>query len=153
MEEQIKLFTFMRYLNKEEMGFRLPSEIPLNDFWVETVQLRKSKADFLPLKDQKGNLFWFFYLPALQKIIHEIDSNGKDSLYKAVSKEIENELVKDSLVEEAFYSSVIEGAFSTIKRMRELVAGQDKPQDHSEQMIPKRCGLFLNRSIRIFPLI
>jgi len=135
MEEELKSFTFTRYLNKEEIGYRLSNKIPLNDFWLETVALRKNKADFLPFKDQKGNPFWFFNLPALQKIIHEIDSNGKDSLYKAVSKDIENELVKNSLVEEAFYSSVIEGAFSTIKRMRELVAGRDVPQDHSEQMI------------------
>lgn len=135
MEEQLKSFTFTRYLNKEDIAHRLPSSIPLNDFWDKTVVLRKNKADFLPFKDQKGNPFWFFNLPALQKIIHEIDSNGKDSLYRAVSKDIENELVKDSLIEEAFYSSVIEGAFSTIKRMRELVAGHQKPQDHSEQMI------------------
>ncbi|MEI7999182.1 MAG: Fic family protein [Candidatus Omnitrophota bacterium] len=135
MEEQLKLFTFTRYLNKEEIAYRLSNDISLNDFWAETIRLRKSKADFLPFKDQKGNSFWFCNLPALQKAIHHIDSAGKDSLYKAVSKDIENELVKDSLVEEAFYSSVIEGAFSTIKRMRELVAGRDTPKDHSEQMI------------------
>jgi len=131
----LKSFTFTRYLNKEDIGYRLSNKISLNDFWMETVRLRKNKADFLPFKDQKGNPFWFFNLPALQKIIHEIDSNGKDSLYKAVSKDMESELVKNSLVDEAFYSSVIEGAFSTIKRMRELVAGRDTPQDHSEQMI------------------
>lgn len=135
MQEQLKSFTFTRYMSKEDIGYRLPSSISLNEFWKETVRLRKNKADFIPFKDQHGNHFWFFNLPALQKIIHEIDSNGKDSLYKAVSKDIENELVRDSLVEEAFYSSVIEGAFSTIKRMRELVAGSDTPQDHSEQMI------------------
>ena len=135
MQEQLTAFTFSRYLNKEEIGYRLSNNIALNDFWEETIRLRKNKADFLPFKDQKGNDFWFFNLPSLQKIIHEIDSNGKDSLYKAVSKDIENELVKDSLFEEAFYSSVIEGAFSTIKRMRELVSGKDVPQDHSEQMI------------------
>ena len=135
MEEQLKLFTLTRYLNKEDIAYRLPNSISLNDFWVETVRFRKNKADVLPFKDQKGNPFWFFNLPALQKTIHEIDSNGKDSLYKAVSKDIENELVKDSLIEEAFYSSVIEGAFSTIKRMRELVDGQDTPKDHSEQMV------------------
>ena len=135
MEDQLKSFTFTRYLNKEDIGFRLSAQTSLNDFWADTVQLRKSKADFLPFKDQKGQSFWFFYLPALQKIIHEIDSNGKDSLYKVVSKDIENELIKNSLIEEAFYSSVIEGAFSTIKRMRELAEGRDTPKDHSEQMI------------------
>jgi len=135
MEELIKLHTFTKYLNKEEIGYRLPSDIPLNTFWEETIRLRQNKADYLPFIDQKSHFFWYFNLPALQKIIHEIDSNGKDSLYRAVSKDIENELVKNSLVEEAFYSSVIEGAFSTIKRMRELVAGHDTPKDHSEQMI------------------
>jgi len=135
MEEELKSFTFTRYLNKEEIGYRLSNKISLNDFWMETVALRKNKADLLPFKDQKGNPFWFFNLPALQKIIHEIDSTGKDSLYKAVSKDIANELVRNSLIEEAFYSSVIEGAFSTIQRMRELVAGRDVPQDHSEQMV------------------
>ncbi len=135
MDDLFKTYTLAQYFNKQEISFRLKSNFSLNDVWAETVKMRKSKADVLPFSDQGGNPFWYFYLPGLQKIIHEIDSNGKDSLYKAVNKEIENELVKNSLIEEAFYSSVIEGAFSTIKRMRELVEGHDSPKDHSEQMI------------------
>ncbi len=135
MEDLFKAYTLTQYFNKEDISYRVKSDVSLNDVWAQTVKERKAKAEFLPFFDQKGNQFWYFYLPALQRIIHEIDSNGKDSLYKAVSKEIENELVKNSLIEEAFYSSVIEGAFSTIKRMRELVAGKDSPKDNSEQMI------------------
>ena len=52
-----------------------------------------------------------------------------------MKKEIENELIKDSLIEEALYSSVIEGAFSTMKRLRELVEKERKPVDINDQMV------------------
>ncbi len=128
-------FTFEEYFSKDEISYRLPNEFPLEKFWQEIIAFRKQKSLALPFLDQNKGTFWFLLTPALQKQIYEIDSSGKDSLYRAVKKEIEHELVKDSLLEEALYSSVIEGAFSTYKRLKELVEEKKAPENISDQMV------------------
>lgn len=134
-KELIEKFSTENYLSKEEIGYRLPNDLALEEFWQETVKFRKQKSETLLFSDQAGQKFWYLLTPVLQKEIYEIDSSGKDSLYRVVKKEIENELIKDSLIEEALYSSVIEGAFSTMKRLRELVAEERKPVDINDQMV------------------
>ena len=133
--EFIYKFTNQDYLSREEIGLRLPDNLALEEFWQEVTKFRKQKSETLPFTDQNNQDFWFLLTPALQKRIYEIDSSGKDSLYRVVKKEIENELIKDSLIEEALYSSVIEGAFSTMKRLRELVDNDRKPADINDQMV------------------
>ena len=123
------------YLNKLEIGYRLPGEIKLDEFWQRLLIYRQQKAEKIPLIDQNGEKFWYMLPHSLQRNLHEIDSYGRDTLYSLVKKEIENDLIKESLIEEAFYSSVIEGAFSTLKRAKELVAQKEPPKDNSEQMI------------------
>jgi Fic family protein len=131
----IEKFTSQDYLSKEEIGYRLPNNLGLEEFWQEVIKFRKQKSEILPFNDQKNQNFWYLLTPALQKTIYEIDSSGKDSLYRVVKKEIEFELIKDSLIEEALYSSVIEGAFSTMKRLRELVEEKKQPVDINDQMV------------------
>lgn len=134
-EDFYKKFSEKQYLNKFEVGFRLPENIKLEDFWLATLKQRRGKSNSLPLNDQKGGSFWYITPQVLQKTLHEIDSYGRDSLYSLIKKEIENDLIKESLIEEAFYSSTIEGAFSTLKKAREMVQKRLPPKNNSEQMI------------------
>ena len=134
-QDLINKYTFESYSSKEEIGYRLPNDIALNSFWSEITAFRKQKALVLPFVDQHTDNFWYLLTPALQKKIYEIDSHGKDSFYRLVKKEIEHELMNDSLLEEALYSSVIEGAFSTFKRLKELVNEQQAPQNINDQMV------------------
>ena len=125
----------LNYYTKEEVSYRLPSTIRLNEFWTELVKFRQAKAEFLPFKDQTGRLFWFVLTPKLQEYLHQVDSRGKDSLYSVVKDEIKTELAEQALIEEAMFSSVIEGAFSTIARARELIVEGKEPKDTSDQMV------------------
>ncbi|MFH2034419.1 MAG: Fic family protein [Candidatus Margulisiibacteriota bacterium] len=134
MKELIRTYT-EKYLNKNEIGFRLPGTIDLEEFWSHLQEARKKDAESIPLKDQKQNDFWFNITHLLQKRLHEIDADGRDSLFSAVKSEIAHEMIKESLIEEALSSSVIEGAFSTLKRARELAEGTKQPKDNSEQMV------------------
>jgi len=131
----LEKFSTDKYLPKEAIGYRLPNDLALEEFWQEIVKFRKQKSEILPFNDQSGQNFWYLLTSVLQKEIYQIDSSGKDSLYRVVKKEIENELIKDSIMEEALYSSVIEGAFSTMKRLRELVGKERKPVDINDQMV------------------
>jgi len=125
----------MNYYNRTEVGYRLPAEKKLDQFWPELVRFRQAKAEFLPFRDQAGKPFWFVLTPRLQELLHEVDSRGKDSLYSVVKVEIQAELTEEALVEEAMFSSVIEGAFSTIARARQLIVEGKPPRDASDQMV------------------
>lgn len=134
MKELIKTYC-ERYLNKIEIGYRLPGEIKLEEFWDKLMEARKKSAERIGLKDQQDKYFWFNLPHALQKKLHEIDSDGRDTLFSLVKVEIANEMIKESLIEEALNSSIIEGAFSTLKRAKELAYKNELPRDNSEQMV------------------
>ncbi len=134
MNELLNTYLF-NYYNKQEIGFRLSPTMKLDEFWPDLVRFRQAKAEFLPFKDQAGKPFWFVLTPKLQEYLHQVDSRGKDSLYSLVKEEIQTELTEQALVEEAMFSSVIEGAFSTIARARELIVEGKAPRDTSDQMV------------------
>lgn len=135
ISEFVNKFTSERYLSKDEIGFRLPNTVSLEDAWREVQDQRKKRAEYMPFEDQEKHPFWYVLLPQLQKNLHEIDSLGRDSIYSLVKQDIEMEMIKDSLMEEAVFSSAIEGAFSTVKRLKEMVDQKQPPRDINDQMV------------------
>jgi Fic family protein len=123
-----------RYLNKIDIGFRLPGELKLSEVWQEIQKERKARGEVLDLRDESGNNFWYVNVKPLQAKLHQIDSGGKDSLYSHIKPDIENELIVDSIVEEAWASNIIEGAFTTHKRAQEIVRRNLTPKDKNELM-------------------
>lgn len=135
IDELINKFSFEKYLSGNEIGFRIPSTISLEEAWRKVQDQRKKRAEYMPFEDQGKNRFWYVLLPQLQKNLHEIDSLGRDSIYSLVRQDIEMEMIKESLMEEAVFSSAIEGAFSTVKRLREMVDQKQPPRDINDQMV------------------
>ncbi|OGX40547.1 MAG: hypothetical protein A3G91_00435 [Omnitrophica WOR_2 bacterium RIFCSPLOWO2_12_FULL_50_9] len=135
IKELLDQFTTERYLAKEEIGYRIPNNFSLEEVWREVRDHRKQRAEYMPFEDQDKHRFWYVLLAQLQKKLHEIDSLGRDSIYSLVKQEIEMEMIKDSLMEEAVFSSAIEGAFSTVKRLREMVDQKQPPKDINDQMV------------------
>lgn len=135
--ELIKLYTQERYLTKTETLFRVKpsSKNNFSKTWDEIIEFRKSKGFNLPLKDQSGNNFWYCITSSTEKLIHDISFVAKHKLEEITTKELyRTMLIEDIMFEEAFYSSVIEGAFTSKKRAKEVIK-TNNPQDHSEQMI------------------
>lgn len=124
-----------RYLNKLEIGFRLPGDLNLEDVWEKVLAARRASAEVLPLLDEHGRNFWFVNTKPLQAKLHHIDSQGKDSLYRLFEREIERELVLDSIIDEAWASNVIEGAYTTHKRAQDLVRNNLPPKDKNDLMM------------------
>lgn len=135
IDELINKFSFEKYLSGNEIGFRIPNTISLEETWKKVQDQRKKRAEYMPFEDQGKNRFWYVLLPQLQKNLHEIDSFGRDSIYSLVRQDIEMEMIKESLMEEAVFSSAIEGAFSTVKRLREMVDQKQPPRDINDQMV------------------
>lgn len=133
----IRLYTLDRYLTKKETLFRVKplSKDNFSKTWDEIIEFRKSKGTELPLKDLWGNSFWYFITPSTEKLIHDISYVAKHKLEEITTKRLyKTMLVEDILFEEAYYSSVIEGAFTSKKRAKEVIKS-NQPKDHSEQMI------------------
>lgn len=129
-------FTNERYLNKSETLYRIQNEYLQSgtDIWGDIQRKRKSMSREVPLKDQNGNNFWFLIPPFIDEVIHDIDFIAKEKIDELATKEIQSNLILESILDEAFYSSVIEGAFSTKKRTKELVEKKN-PSNKSEKMI------------------
>jgi Fic family protein len=70
----------------------------------------------------------------LRKNIETIKEFWKSFEYNFQTK-FSIELLKETLIEEGFYSSTIEGAHSTVKRAKTLASGKSKPKDKSEFMV------------------
>lgn len=133
MKNQLKKvfddYTLLSYKGKKDLVVRGYASL-----WGEVQELRKQKSFEVPLVDQSGNKFWFFEPPFLKERLLRMDNVGKSELEKIVSKEIQHKVIMNSILDEAFYSSVVEGAFSTKKRTREVIESKN-PKDKSEQMI------------------
>ncbi len=126
---------FERYLTREEIGYRIPNTLSLEEVWKRVHDLRLRRSETLPFDDQENHPFWYVLTSVLQQKLHEIDSLGRDSIYSLVKEEIEFEMIKESLMEEAVFSSAIEGAFSTVKRLKEMVDQKKPPRDINDQMV------------------
>lgn len=128
-------------MNKKDIMYRLPSEIKINEFWSAVGKYRKSRGQEVQLLDQKGNNFWFCPIPYRENL-GIIDQYAKTTVSNHIMDRIikdiptsEKALIMDALIDEAFNSSVIEGAFSTKKRTKEMITKKAKPLNISEQMI------------------
>lgn len=125
-----------RYLTKKEIMYRLPSTITIDAFWPVILQHRRSLGCELPLFDQSGNPFWMAITEKIREALLTIDTMATENFIERIpSKSIQETVITDALIDEAFNSSVIEGAFSTKKRTRELVEKKLLPTNKSEQMI------------------
>ncbi|MDA8211293.1 MAG: Fic family protein [Clostridia bacterium] len=124
-----------KYLNKKEIMYRLPSTVPIEEFWPKLVEERKKLGTSIPLKDQAGHFFWYCLNDFLVERIKIIDDSGTKSLIQHVKQDIYEKVKFEALIDEALHSSAIEGAFSTKKRTKEMVEKKSKPVNKSERMI------------------
>ena len=111
--------------------------------------IEKSGCDYIEVKAKileyraknRTILFEFeekrFYICDTYKLKHNIEEIKKfwqNVEYRFQSK-FSFELLRETLIEEGYYSSTIEGAHSTIKRAKTLASGKSKPKNRSEFMV------------------
>jgi Fic family protein len=134
MENFIEAFT-QRYLPRQEVLYRVTPRENIDVFWPQLLEARKKYAVKTPLRDKRESEFWLALIPELTESISYVEDIGKHELFAMVQGELANSIILDAILDEAFYSSVIEGAFSTKQRTAELIATQSQPANKSEQMI------------------
>ena len=134
MEKLIEIF-IDKYMNRQEVLYRVAPKINIDEFWEKLLAARKRYALSTSLLDKQGEPFWIAVTPKLAHNMDYIDEMGLQEVFSAVEGELADKLLLEAVLDEAFFSSVIEGAFSTKQRTAELIATHSAPVNKSEQMI------------------
>ena len=132
MESLIAQF-MERYLSRQEIIHRLPVTVSIKQFWPELEKERRSRAQELPLLDQDGNPFWFVLTGSIERQCNEIAALARrDIAFTGPEFDL---LFEDAVVDEAVYSSMIEGAFTSREQAADFIRKNKQPRNKSEQMV------------------
>lgn len=131
MEQLIQQF-MDRYLSREEIAYRLPVSIPIGQFWPVMEEARKKNAISLPLKAQNGLPFWFVINKTIEAQCDAVAAIARRSF---VFDELSEKTMEEATIDEAVWSSVIEGAFTSKAEAARIIQQNKSPTNKSEQMV------------------
>ena len=132
MESLIAQF-MERYLPRQEIIHRLPVSVSIQQFWPELEQERRKSSQELPLLAQDGKPFWFVLTGSIEKQCDAIAELARRDI--AFTGPEFDALFQDAVVDEAVYSSVIEGAFTSREQAADFIRQNKQPRNKSEQMV------------------
>lgn len=121
------------YLPRREIIHRLPVSMPISKVWPELQKARKEVSEKLPLSAIDGSAFWWVLTDHIIEESEKVIALARRELifdrpeYQAAFKE--------AVLDEAVYSSVIEGAFTTRKEAQAFIREGRTPKNKSEQMV------------------
>jgi Fic family protein len=121
-----------RYLSREEIAYRLPVSIPIGQFWPVMEAARKKSAISLPLKAQNGLPFWFVINKTIEAQCDAVAAVARRSF---VFDELSKQAMEEATIDEAVWSSVIEGAFTSKAEAARIIRQNKSPANKSEQMV------------------
>lgn len=132
MESLIAQF-MERYLPRQEIIHRLPVSISIQQFWPELEQERRKCSQELPLLAQDRKPFWFVLTGSIEKQCDAIAELARRDI--AFTGPEFDALFQGAVVDEAVYSSVIEGAFTSREQAADFIRQNKQPRNKSEQMV------------------
>lgn len=121
------------YLPRREIIHRLPVSTPISRVWPELQKARKEVSESLPLSAMDGSAFWWVLTDHIIEESEKVIALARRELifdrpeYQAAFEE--------AVLDEAVYSSVIEGAFTTRKEAQAFIQEGRTPKNKSEQMV------------------
>lgn len=128
-----------RYLHWDDMRHRTPPNgMSREVWWFVTDLARRGIAQRLPLSDVAGKPFRFSNVDVVQELVHKIDQQASGQI---LTDEVVTDLrsndryLVSSLIEEAITSSQLEGASTTRRVAKEMLATGRQPRDRDERMI------------------
>lgn len=122
-----------RYLPRQEIIHRLPVSVSIQQFWPELEKERRMSSQELPLLAQDGKPFWFVLTGGIEKQCDAIAELARRDI--AFTGPEFDALFQDAVVDEAVYSSVIEGAFTSREQAADFIRQNKQPRNKSEQMV------------------
>lgn len=128
-----------RYLHWDEMRYRTPPEgLSHRMWWLAIAWARTGVAKHIPLRATDGERFRLCNVDPVQERVHRIDQQASGHILAddvVTNLRSRDKYLVSSLVEEAITSSQLEGASTTRRVAKELLATGRSPRDRSERMI------------------
>ncbi|NUU52697.1 Fic family protein [Paenibacillus taichungensis] len=136
LDENLKRYISDDYVTRLKFIYRQSDPVGALKRWDEIVKRRKDISTSVNLLDQNGDKLWFVNLPIFGTSLDNLEYAAQYDIPDVV-KHITNweDKSHEMIIDEAFNSSVIEGAVSTRKRTSEMLKKREKPKNHSELMI------------------
>ena len=125
---------FKRYTSREETLSKMPLSMSIDEIWGEELSYRKERAQTLPLTDADGKNYWMVQTPSFTKAgdrLAELARNEAATSIKSDSDRVD----AATLVDEAYYSSSIEGATLRLERARRFLESGERYRTRDEQMV------------------
>lgn len=123
IEQSLFDYFTTHHFPREEVLNRLPFSVSMNEFWPQLLQLRKARAVELPLKGIQGQALWFVLTDSLIASGDRIASMARRDIDRVDPCE---DMMTDGLMDEAFFTSFVEGApVSRLECRRFLKSGED----------------------------
>lgn len=125
---------YKKYTSREETLSKMPLSMSVDEIWEAELAYRKERAQTLPLTDADGRNYWMVQTKSF--------TNAGDRLAELARNEAATSVKADSdrvdaatLIDEAYYSSVVEGAAMTLERARRFLESGDRYRTRDEQML------------------
>lgn len=128
-----------RYLHWEEFRFKPhPDNLSPEQAWAGTKLARLKQSTTVPLKSKDENYFYFMETNTMRQQMRWLDSHASGNLYTPIElndKAIGRSFHVSTLIEEAFSSSVLEGAATTREIAKQMIRAGRPPWNKSERMV------------------
>lgn len=128
-----------RYLHWDDFRFKIGQEgIPADEAWISLKIARNAASQKLDIKDTKGLTFSFAEPPKLKEMLRHLDMNAGGALasdQQALTTGEGRLYLTQSLAEEPFASSLIEGAATTRQIAKKLIFEGRSPRTKDELMV------------------
>lgn len=123
------------YMTKRDVLYRASSQEDVNKLWEEVLKFRRLNGIKINLKDQENKSLFFSLTEEIKRKVVEVDDLSKNNFFEDLNENEKLDIIRLAQEDEAFYSSVIEGAHTTKKRTKELVEKGLEPQNKDEKMV------------------
>ncbi|WP_127531110.1 Fic family protein [Paenibacillus kobensis] len=124
------------YLTKQSFIYKQKVGSTVMRDWERIIRKRKDISIEINLLDQNKEKIWFVLTPQLMAQLHKLEEGASNDIQDIISYVTDwDNKVTELLIDEAYNSSVIEGAISTRKRTAEMLKKKEPPRDNSERMI------------------
>jgi len=123
IEQSLLDYFTTHHYPREEVLNRLPFSVSIDEFWPRLVQLRRSRSSSLPLTGTNRQGLWFVMTDSMVASGDRISSMARRDIDRIDPGE---DVITEGLIDEAFFSSYLEGAsVSRLECRRFLKSGED----------------------------
>jgi Fic family protein len=146
-----------RYLHWDELRSRTPPHgLTVAEWWIGTKLARGALARPIPLRSTGNRPFTLSNVDQIQESVHHIDQQASGQILapdEVTNLHSSDRYLVSSLIEEAITSSQLEGASTTRKVAKVMLATGRPPRNRSEQMIANNLeAMFLAEEMSQRPL-